>query len=167
MSEWLTGDYRKDNDKHYLGHWDLDDKHDTIATIEGVKKEEVKNAHGTETKQVLYFKEKDLKPLILNKKVNPSAISKALGTPKRELWIGRKIFLYVGNEPKADDGVAVRVREYAPQDNTFYCAECGKVIQDEEIDGKKYSAEVSATKAFSKFGKYLCFECGHKAKGAE
>ena len=37
-NEWLTGDYRKDNNKTYLGHWDLDDNQDTIATIAGVKK---------------------------------------------------------------------------------------------------------------------------------
>ena len=164
---WLSGDYRKDNDKKYLGHWDLDDKHDTIATIAGVKKEEVKNAHGSEIKQVLYFKESDIKPLILNKKVNPQAIAKALGTPKRELWIGRRIFLFVGNEPKAEDGVAVRVRDYAPQDNKYYCAECGALIQDAEIDGKMYSAEVIANNSLTKFGKYLCIDCGHKAKGAE
>ena len=168
MSEqWLSGDYRKDNNKTYLGHWDLDDVHDTIATIAGVKKEEVKNVHGSETKQVLYFKEKDLKPLILNKKVNPAAITKALGTPKRELWIGRRIFLYVGVEPKAEDGFAVRVREYAPQDGKFYCAECGAEITGTEIDGKTYSAEVIANNSLSKFGKYLCIDCGHKAKGAE
>ena len=165
--EWLTGDYRKDNNKTYLGHWDLDDVHDTVATIAGVKKEEVKNIHGSETKQVLYFKEKDLKPLILNKKVNPQAITKALGTPKRELWIGRKIFLYVGVEPKAEDGFAVRVREYAPKENKYYCAECGVEIQDAEIDGKKYTADVIANNALTKFGKYLCIDCGHKAKGAE
>lgn len=165
--EWLSGDYRKDNNKTYLGHWDLDDVHDTIATIAGVKKEEVKNVHGPETKQVLYFKEKDLKPLILNKKVNPSAITKALGTPKRELWIGRRIFLYVGVEPKAEDGFAVRVREYAPQDGKFYCAECGAEITDAEVDGKKYSAEIIANNTLSKFGKYLCIDCGNKAKGAE
>ena len=162
--EWLTGDYRKDNDKKYLGHWDLDDLHDTVATIAGVKKEEVKNAHGSETKQVLYFKEKDLKPLILNKKVNPQAITKALGTPKRELWIGRKIFLYVGVEPKAEDGFAVRVRDYAPKENTYYCAECGAVIEDTTVDGKTYKGRVIAENAKSKYGKYLCYECAMKAK---
>lgn len=167
MSEWLSGDYRKDNNKTYLGHWDLDDARDTVATIAGVKKEEVKNIHGSETKQILYFKEKDLKPLILNKKVNPQAITKALGTPKRELWIGRRIFLYVGVEPKAEDGFAVRVREYAPQDGKFYCAECGAEIKDAEVDGKMYSAEVIANNTLSKFGKYLCIECGNKAKGGE
>ena len=165
--EWLKGDYRKDNDKKYLGHWDLDDTHDTIATIAGVKKETVKNMHGEEEKQVLYFREKDIKPLILNKKENPSRITKALGTPKRELWIGRKIFLYVGVEPKAEDGFAVRIREYPPKDNEYYCAECGALIQDAEIDGKKYTAEVIANNALSKFGKYLCIDCGHKAKGAD
>ena len=166
-NEWLTGDYRKDNGKTYLGHWDLDDTHDTIATIAGVKKEEVKNAHGTETKQVLYFVEKDIKPLILNKHENPSRITKALGTPKRELWIGRKIYLYVGVEPKAEDGFAVRIREYPPKENEYYCAECGTLIQDEEIEGKKYSAEVIANQSLTKFGKCLCFDCAHKAKGGE
>ena len=165
--EWLKGDYRKDNNKKYLGVWDLDDTHDTIATIAGVKKETIKNMHGEEEKQVLYFKEPDIKPLILNKKENPSRITKALGTRKRELWIGRRILLFIGEEPKAEDGVAVRVREYPPQENVYHCAECGALIQDAEVDGKKYTADVIANNALSKFGKYLCIDCGHKAKGAE
>ena len=164
--EWLSGDYRRDNNKTYLGHWDLDDLHDTVATIAGVKKETVKNMHGEEVKQVLYFQEPYIKPLILNKKENPSRITKALGTPKRELWIGRRIFLYVGKEPKAEDGLAVRVREYAPQDGKFYCSECGAEITGAEIDGKIYSADIIANNSLSKFGKYLCIDCGHKAKGA-
>ena len=165
MNEWLSGDYRIDNDKPYLGHWDLPDDNDLIVTIEGVSKEEVKNQHGSETKQVLHFVE-NVKPLIMNKKAIPGAITKALGTPKRELWRGKKIALYVGREPKSDDGFAVRVREYAPKVEELECADCGAVIQDVTIDGKTYRAKTVANNALTKFGRYLCYECAQKAKEA-
>lgn len=162
--EWLSGDYRKDNDKPFLGHWDLPDDGDMIVTIEGVKKEEVKNQHGSEMKQVLHFVEDGVKPLILNKKVIPAAITKALGTPKRELWRGKKIALYVGKEPKSEDGLAIRVREYAPKVEEYICEECGCVIEDTVIDGKTYRAKAIANNAFTKFGKYLCYDCVQKLK---
>ena len=170
MSEWLSGDYRKDNDKTYLGHWDLDPDNDTIATIAGVKLEEVKSARGSQIKQVLYFVEKDIKPLILNKKVNPTSITKATGSPLREKWIGKKIALYVGNEPKADEGLAVRIRDYAPKVDEYYCEDCGQLITGHEVNGKLYSNKVIANRALTKYGRCLCFDCAQKQEagnGAE
>lgn len=167
MSEYLNGDYRIDNDKPYLHHYDLPKGQDLIVTIAGVKKERLKMANGQENeKQVLYFVE-DVKPLVLNKKVVPAAISKAVGSPDREVWRGKKIALYEGNEPKAEDGLAVRVREYAPKVDEYYCEECGELITDATVDGKTYKAKAIANNAFTKFGKYLCYECAQKAKGVE
>lgn len=167
MSEYLNGDYRIDNDKPYLHHYDLPKGQDLVVTIAGVKKERLKMANGQENeKQVLYFVE-DVKPLVLNKKVVPAAISKAVGSPDREVWRGKKIALYEGNEPKAEDGLAVRVREYAPKVDEYYCEECGELITDATVDGKTYKAKAIANNAFTKFGKYLCYECAQKAKGAE
>jgi len=165
MSEPLKGDYRIDNGKPYLGNWDLPDDEDLIVTIEGVYKEEVKNQHGSETKQVIHFME-NVKPLIMNKKIIPGAITKALGTPKRELWIGKKIALYRGVEPKAEDGHAVRVREYAPKVDEYYCEDCGEAITDKTVAGKTYKAKVIANNALTRFGRYLCYDCAQKAKEA-
>ena len=77
MSEgYLNGDYRIDNDKPFLHYYDLPVDSDLIVTIAGVKKEKLKLANGSEEeKQVLHFVE-NVKPLVLNKKVVPSAISR-------------------------------------------------------------------------------------------
>lgn len=161
---YLNGDYRIDNDKPYLHHYDLPKDHDLVVTIAGVKKEKLKMVNGVENeKQVLYFVE-DVKPLVLNKKVIPAAISKAVGSPDREIWRGKKIALYEGKEPKAEDGLAVRVRDYAPKVDEYYCEECGELISDVTVDGKTYKAKAIANNAYTKFGKYLCYECAQKEK---
>ena len=165
MSEgYLNGDYRIDNDKPFLHYYDLPVDSDLIVTIAGVKKEKLKLVNGSEEeKQVLHFVE-DVKPLVLNKKVVPSAISRAVGSPDRAIWRGKKIALYRGDEPKAEDGKAVRVREYAPKVEELICEECGAVIEDTKINGKTYKGRVIAENAKTKFGKYLCYECAQKAK---
>lgn len=166
MNEYLDGDYRIDNDKPYLHHYDLPKNKDLIVTIAGVKKEKMRMKNGAEDeKQVLYFVE-DVKPLVLNKKVNPEAISAAVGSHDRAIWRGKKIALYEGDESKAEDGKAVRIRPYAPKVDELVCEECGAIIEDTVIDGKKYKGRVIAENAKTKFGKYLCYECAQKAKGA-
>lgn len=167
MSEKIPftgGDYRKYNDKKYLHHYDLSENEDTIATIKNIDTEILENKQkGTEeTKLVLYFEE-DLKPLALNKKVNPASISKALGTPITEEWIGGTIALYVGDESRAEDGKAVRIRDYAPKVEAAVCADCGKPITARD----KYSVNKVVTLTKSKYGAALCWDCGMKRKEAD
>lgn len=176
MNEYLDGDYRIDNDKPYLHHYDIpkavkdrgmEKGSDLVVTIAGVKKEKVRKKNGEEEeKQILYFVE-DIKPLILNKKVNPEAISVAVGSHDRAVWRGKKIALYEGDESKAEDGKAVRVRPYVPKvnDDELVCEECGAIIEDKTVNGKTYKGRVIAENAKTKFGKYLCYECAQKAKG--
>ena len=168
MSEYLDGDYRIDNDKKYLHHYDLPKDKDLIVTIAGVKKETMRQKNGEDIKkQVLYFVE-DVKPLVLNKKENPERISQAIGSHDRTVWRGKKIALYEADESKAEDGKAVRVRPYAPKvnDDELVCEECGAIIEDKTVNGKTYKGRVIAENAKTKFGKYLCYECAQKAKGA-
>lgn len=162
MSEWLSGDFRKDLNKEYLGHWDLPEGEDLILTIEGVKMGDVRSQRGTEQKPVLYFKEKGWKPLILNV-TNQKNITKALGTPKREYWRNKQISLYEGKEPKADDGLAVRIRDYAPKVESYTCEDCGKVITDQG----GFKAAKIANQALTKFGAYLCMDCAKARKEAD
>jgi len=161
MSEWLSGDFRKDLNKEYLGHWDLPDGEDLVLTIEGVKMGTIRSQRGTDQKPVLHFKESGWKPLILNV-TNQKSISKALGTPKRELWRGRKISLYEGQEPKSDDGLAVRIRDYPPKVESYICEDCGQVITDR--DGHRAAA--IANRALTRFGVYLCMDCAKSRKEA-
>ena len=158
MSEWLSGDFRKDLNKEYLGHWDLPEGEDFVVTIEGVKMGTVKNQRGSETKPILYFKE-NVKPLILNV-VNQKSITKALGSPKREVWRGKKIALFEGKEPRSDDGLAVRIRDYPPRVTVEYCEECGSEI---ERHGD-YSVNKIVTMTKAKYGRALCWDCALKAK---
>ena len=160
MSEWLSGDFRKDLNKEYLGHWDLPEGEDLVVTIEGVKMGTVRNQRGSENKPILHFKE-DVKPLILNV-INQKNITKALGSPKRELWRGKKIALYEGREPKADDGLAVRIRDTAPRVTEEFCDDCGSMI---ERHGD-YSVNKIVMMTEAKYGRKLCWNCALKAKEA-
>lgn len=164
--EWTGGDYRKYNaDKKYLHHYDLPDGEDLVVTIKTIRNEVLENKmKGTsEAKLVLYFEE-DVKPLALNKRINPTSITKALGTANTSNWIGRRIALYVGNESRSDDGFAVRIRDYAPKVTEYICADCQAKIEDSIIAGKKYSGAAIANQSLTRFGRYLCPDCAAKAK---
>lgn len=161
MSEWLEGDYRKDLNKEYLGHWDLPEGEDMVVTIQGVKLGTVRNQHGSETKPILHFVE-NIKPLVLNV-INQKSITKALGTPKREMWRGRKIALFEGKEPKSDDGLAVRIRDYAPKVEEYICSDCGLPITNHGTT----KAVVIANRALSAYGVHLCWDCAVLRKEAE
>lgn len=158
MSEWLSGDYRKDLNKEYLGHWDLPDDDDLIATIEGVRMGTVKNQRGSETKQILYFVE-DIKPLILNV-TNCKSITRALGSSRREDWRQKKISLFQGREPKSEDGFAVRIRDVAPRVTEEICEECRKPIARHG----DYSVNKIVKLTEVKYGRKLCWKCAMKAK---
>lgn len=160
MSEWLEGDYRRDLNKEYLGHWDLPEDDDLVATIEGVKMGTVKNQRGSEQKQTLFFEE-NIKPLILNV-TNCKSITKALGTSHREEWRHKRIALFRGREPKSEDGFAVRIRDYPPKENRVFCDNCGSLI---ERHGD-YSVNKIVMMTKSKYNMALCWECA-KAKKEE
>ena len=165
MTEKLTGDYRKYSDKKYLYHWDISDKEDTVVTIDRIERETLENKKKgtTEQKLVLYFKEAGIKPLALNKKENPSRIAKAIGSRLIEDWPGKKIALYVAEETRSEDGLAIRVRNYPPTTDELICQECGAVIKDVTVGDKTYSAKVIANRALTLHDKYLCYECAQKA----
>lgn len=169
MKREIEGDLRQVL-KPYLGHWDVPEGGDLILTIDRIYEEEIKNQHGTEIKPVMYFQEPNTKPMIINK-TNNDSITRVLGKrTKSNNWSGKKIALYEAREPKSADGLALRVRDYAPKSDVLICEECGANIVDHEADGKTYKAKAIANNAYTKFGRYLCFECATKAaqeEGAE
>ena len=163
MKREIEGDLRQVL-KPYLGHWDVPEDGDLVLTIDKVYEEEIKNQHGTEIKPVMYFQEPDAKPMIINK-TNNDSITKVLGKrTKSNNWSGKKIALYEAREPKSADGLALRVRDYAPKSDVLYCEECRAEITDHEADGKTYKAKAIANNAFTKFGRHLCYDCASKAK---
>ena len=158
MGERLTGDYRRDLDKPYLGHWDIGTEQDLVLTIDHMEKQEIKSQRGTETKTVIIFKDHP-KPMILNV-INRKSIAAALGSPNYEDWEGKKIALYEGREPKADDGLAIRIRNYAPKVEIAYCEDCGSEITQHG----SFTVNKIVTMTKAKYGMALCWDCAMKRK---
>lgn len=107
--------WKKLTNPTFLGEWDIPDDNDLIATVKGVKQEEVKDKNGqSEMVPVMVWVE-DLKPLILNK-TNMSNVAKALGTPYVDEWAGQQVQLY--KEMVSAFGtvtMAVRIRDFKPK----------------------------------------------------
>ena len=166
MTNRITGDFRKYMDKSFLGAWDVPKDGDLTLTIDHCEVNEVKNERGTERKLTLHFIE-DFKPMILNT-TNSNTISDVYGSRQVEDWEGKKISLYT-EKVRAFGGTtdALRIRPYMPKSAELVCEECGAIITDTTVNGKTYKARVVAENARTKFGKYLCYECAQKAKGAE
>ena len=105
--------WKKTTNPTYLGSWDFDDGKDVILTVKDVGKQVIQGPRGSEEKTVMEFEGE--KPLILNT-TNMKAITKALGTPYLDEWVGKNLQLYT-TMVSSPDGMtmAVRVREFAPK----------------------------------------------------
>lgn len=160
----LTGDFRKHLNKTYLGSWDIPEGSELVATIDHCETQTVKSERGESDEVVAIFKEKDIKPMILNK-TNQTSISEATGSKKFEDWEGRAITLYVNPNVSAFGKTveAVRIRNFAPRTNTIICTGCGSVITDHGTS----KAKVIAERAMSRFGTYLCYDCAAERAAAE
>lgn len=162
MSERLTGDFRKYMDKNYLGSWDVPEGEDLVLTVDHCERNEVQNERGSEKKLVMYFKEKEYKPMILNT-VNSEAISEAYGSKRVEDWEGKKIAITT-EKVKAFGSMkdALRIRPYKPKVTEAFCEECGSEI---ERHGD-YSVNKIVMMTEARYGKKLCWNCAKKAKEA-
>lgn len=92
-THWL-----KNPNKNYLGHFDLPESGELILTIESAKWEDVKNPvnNTSESKRVVRFKEKGIKPFICNE-TNAKSIAVSTGARFMEDSKGSKIVLFVDN----------------------------------------------------------------------
>lgn len=163
MSEELKGDFRKFMDKSFLGAWDVPDGSDLVLTIDHAERNDVQNEKGREKKLTVHFRERDYKPMILNK-TNATAISKAYGSMKVEDWKNKKIGIYKATiSAFGQTNECLRIREYPPKTEEYICEVCGAVIEDHG----KYKAKVIANNTFSKFGQHLCWDCADALKGTE
>lgn len=159
--EKLTA-WQSTRDVNFVGSYDLivgvDDNNqpiykDRIVTIDYVNaKEEVMDAQTNKKveKTVAHFKDKDVKPMILNT-TNKKGIEIATGTIFLEKWAGKQVLLTV-EQVKAFGKVqpALRIKPVPKR----LCDVCGKVI-DENL----YQASLS------KYGKAFCSkECLEKSK---
>lgn len=155
MGDRLKGDFRKFMDKSFLGSWDVPDDSDLILTIDHVSKDDVQNEKGHEQKMALHFKERGYKPMICNT-TNAKAISKAWNSTKVENWENKKIAIYKATiSAFGQTTECLRVRDYPPKSDELYCESCGELITDHD----KHKAKAIANNAYTKFGKYLCWDC--------
>ena len=164
MAEEKLTHWKKLTDPNYLGIWDMTNE-DLIVTIASVAEEKVIGPGGKEeVKPVMRFKEKGVKPLILNK-VNQKMIASILKTPYIERWVGNRIQLYADPTVKFGREVTggVRVRDFLPkaaktESNQILCSDCKKPVQ-----GKgNMNAEQLANYTQDKYGKVLCANCATK-----
>ena len=163
MGEKLTGDFRKFMDKNFLGAWDVPEGKDLILTINYATREEVKNDKGTKVKLTLHFKE-NVKPMVCNI-TNGRTIASVYGSNNVEDWSGKKVAIYVAHDVPAFGGTtdALRIRKFIPKTDEISCEVCGELVTDVTVDGKTYKAKAIANNAFSKFGKYMCYDCAKQA----
>lgn len=158
----LSGDYRQFMDKNFIGEWDLPENDDLELVIDHTEVDEVKTERGSEEKLCVHFNG-GYKPLIVNA-TNGANIKEALGTSLVEKWPGQRILLY--RERVSAFGkttMAIRVRPFPPKTEVYKCMDCGCEIQP----NGKFTAKQIADAAKSKYGRYLCMDCGHKAKEAQ
>lgn len=157
--EKLTA-WQSTRDVNFVGSYDLivgvDDNNqpiykDRIVTIDYVNaKEEVMDAQTNKKveKTVAHFKDKDVKPMILNT-TNKKGIETATGTIFLEKWADKQILLTV-EQVKAFGKVqpALRIKPVPKR----LCDVCGKIISEEIYQG-----------SMQKYGKALCSkECLEK-----
>ena len=155
--------WKKLTNPNYLGAYAFEQGEEKTGTIDYVKTESVMNAEGkNEDCIVCHFKEKNLKPLILNK-TNCKTITKLFNTPYIENWAGKKITMYVKLVKAFGDVTdAVRIREKAKAEKVpdIKCEACGKTIKGMG----QYGPDFVASKNKERYGKCLCIECGKKAQ---
>lgn len=143
----------------YLGAYAFDRGEEKVGTIRDVRTEMVPGADGKkELCTIVYFGEKDLKPLILNK-TNAKTITKLYDTGFVDEWVGKKIKMVVRNIKAFGEMMeAVRIKNEIPEKKNaapIKCADCGKTIQ--AVGG--YSAESIAKINKGRYGRELCAEC--------
>lgn len=159
--EKLTA-WQSTRDVNFVGSYDLivgvDDNNqpiykDRIVTIDYVNaKEEVMDAQTNKKveKSVAHFKDKDIKPMILNT-TNKKGIETATGTIFLEKWTGKQVLLTV-EQVKAFGKVqpALRIKPVPKR----LCDVCGKVISNDiyEASMKKYNKALCSKECLEKAG---------------
>lgn len=151
--------WRKLTNPDYLGSYAFLPNEEKQVTIDYVKNETVVSAEGrSEILPVMHFKQRDIKPLILNR-TNAKMIEHLFESPYIENWKDKDIVLCVQRIKAFGEMVdAVRVKKSKP--TPIICEECGKPIT---AYGSSTPAAI-ADRTKKKFGKTLCAACGMAIK---
>jgi hypothetical protein len=159
MSEQLTH-WKKLTNPDYLGAYALQPGEDLIATIKEVTQADVIGTGGKkESKTVVVFEEKGIKPMVLNR-TNSKTITKLFKTPYIEQWKGKKIQIYIEHDIQAfgETVDGIRVRPFLPKEEKPICSACKQEIQ--AFKGRSPQALAAYTQR--QYGKILCSACALK-----
>lgn len=148
----------------YIGAYALPDGKDLTLTIDHVVREMVTGNNGKKEQcMVAYFKEKDYKPMILNR-TNAKSIQALSGSPYIEEWQGQRITLYATTTRLGGDTVeCLRIRPTVAspsKSEPLHCEICGTIIEG----AAGLTAEQFALNTRKKFGKNLCMDCAMSEK---
>lgn len=141
----------------YIGAYALTDGKDLTLTIDHVVRENVTGNNGKKEQcMVLYFKERDYKPMILNR-TNAKSITTLVGSPYIEDWTGHRVTLYATTTRLGGDVVeCLRIRPTVTETTApIHCDICGTVIEP----AFGLTAEQLVTNTKKRFGKSLCADC--------
>ena len=156
--------WKKLNNPDFLGAYALEPGEDLIVTIDYAREEQFTGTGGKKDEGiVIHFMDRGIKPMICNA-TNAKTITKVVGSPYIEDWHGHKIQLYAAEVSAFGDTVeALRVRDYAPMQETYTCEDCGCEI----MDSGGYKARAIVQTSRKRFGRDLCMDCAKKAKEAK
>lgn len=141
----------------YIGAYSLTGK-DMILTIKNVTKELVTGNNGKKEECIIcYFKEPNVKPMILNR-TNCKIITKLHNTPIIEEWHNKQIQIYATTTKVGGETVeCLRIRDYISKPTIVEkCADC----QSEITAANGMTAEAVANYTEKKYGVRICSECG-------
>lgn len=159
------------DEARFLGSWDVMDGEITL-TISDFKEEVIEGDKGRKEKKcILYFAEKDRKPMVLNL-TNRKTLAKLYHTVNSEKLKGKRITIGT-DRVKAFGGVhdALRIRPIVPAQSgptksaEIKCEQCGQPI----TAAYNMQPDKLAQYTLQKFGKRICAACAEKAAkdGAE
>lgn len=160
MTHWKTM-----TDAEYIGAYAFQPGQEMTLTIDHVVKEEVTGNDGKKKHHpIAYFKEHDVKPMVLNN-TNCKAIELLYGTPDITQWRDKQIIVKVQKvRAFGEMKDALRVKpELPPKPEEIKCSKCGHAL----IGVGQMNARALADYTRKKFGVVLCAECGKKEADAQ
>jgi hypothetical protein len=124
----------------YLKSADFGEDEVKTLTVRNVEMELMGQDNEQETKPVIFFREKDVKPFVCNR-TNGQIIA-SLYTDDSDDWIGKRIYLYVTEVPsfgKMQPGIRVKakipppVAKPAPKASTVEAQDVDELFGDEPV----------------------------------
>jgi hypothetical protein len=115
MTQVKRNHWKKLTNPDYIGAYDFDEKEERTLTIKSVANETVTGPDGKKDTCIVIRWAEPQKPMICNN-TNAKMISKVLGTPYIEEWIGKRVTLFVQSGIKAFGAVvdAIRIKDANP-----------------------------------------------------